>query len=378
MTFARMILFSFVLFGFFLLVTHSLPQVEPDLSAPVEVSTDGLDMPGMIALGEGLFSGKGTCTLCHNGMGRAPDILELDLAATFPERLTDARYTGVAAGGDGPKAIESYIRESMLKPSAYVVSGFGKKGTNDTESPMPVVDAPPIELSPVEINAVIAFLQDRAGLTPTVPLPSADETPEATAPAGDEGLIAAPVTTFDAALDKFSCAACHDLNGSGADLGPNLGGISSRKSRAEIMEAILDPNADIAPGYDAGLMPDTFADDMHASELMLIVDHLMTLPEPELTDTPEDTGPITDAIGVIDEYGCAGCHDLNGSGADIGPSLNGLSARMDRDQIKTAITTPNATIADGFEADIMPDYFGNDMSEAEMTLILDYLMKLPE
>ncbi len=378
MTFARMILFSFVLFGFFLLVSHSLPQVEPDLSAPVEVSTDGLDMPGMIALGEGLFSGKGTCTLCHNGMGRAPDILELDLAATFPERLTDARYTGVAADGDGPEAVEKYIRESMLKPSAFVVSGFGKKGTNDTQSPMPVVNAPPIELSPVEINAVIAFLQDRAGLTPTVPLPSADETPEATAPTGDVGRVEAPVTTFDAALDKYSCAACHDLNGSGADLGPNLGGISNRKSRAEVMEAILDPNADIAPGYDAGLMPDTFADDMFASELMLIVNHLMTLPAPEPTDTPKDTGPITDALGVIDEYGCAGCHDLNGSGADLGPSLNGLSARMDRDQIKTAITNPNATIADGFEADLMPDYFGDDMSEAEMTLILDYLMKLPE
>ncbi len=378
MTFLRVIGFSLALLGFYALYAHTLPQVEPDLSEPEILATEGLDMPGMIALGEGLFTGKGTCTLCHNGMGRAPDTLAMDLAVTFPERLLDANYSGVAAGGDGAQAVESYIRESMLEPSAFVVPGFGKKGTNDAVSPMPVVDAPPIELAPVEINAVIAFLQDRAGLTPTVALPSAADTPEADAPAADEGLVEAPVTDAQSALDKFSCAACHDLEGSGADLGPALGGISMRMSRAGLMEAILDPNAEIATGFDAGLMPDTFGEDMHASELLLIVDYLMALPAPRPSDTPEDEGPASDAIDVIDAYGCAGCHDLEDSGADLGPALNGISARMDREQLITAITNPNATIADGFEADMMPDTFGDDISDAEMILLLDYLMKLPE
>jgi len=378
MTFLRVIAFSLALLGFYAAYSHILPQVEPDLSEPVEVSTEGLDMAGMIALGEGLFSGKGTCTLCHNGMGRAPDTLEMDLAATFPERLADANYTGVAAGGAGAQAVADYLRESMLEPSAFVVAGFGKKGSNDAESPMPVVDAPPIELSDVEINAIIAFLQDRAGFAASVPLPSAGDTPVDEAPASTEGMIEAPETDLSAALDKFACTACHDLNDSGADLGPALGGIAGRMSRAGVMGAILDPNTGIAEGYDEGLMPDTFGEDMHASELLLIVDHLMTLPEPEPSGEPDDDGPATDATGVIDNYGCAGCHDLMDSEADLGPKLNGIGARMDRDQLRASIVDPNAEIAEGYEADMMPDTFGDDMSEGEMTLILDYLTDLPE
>ena len=379
MTFLRVIAFSLALLGFYAAYSHILPQVEPDLSEPVEVSTEGLDMAGMIALGEGLFSGKGTCTLCHNGMGRAPDTLEMDLAATFPERLADANYTGVAAGGAGAQAVADYLRESMLEPSAFVVAGFGKKGSNDAESPMPVVNAPPIELSDVEMNAIIAFLQDRAGFSASVPLPSADDTPVDDAPAGTEGMIEAPETDLSAALDKFACTACHDLNDSGADLGPALGGIAGRMDRTGLMGAILDPNAEIAAGYDEGLMPDTFGEDMHASELLLIVDHLMTLPAPDPSDAPEEEdGPATDATGVIDNYGCAGCHNLMDSEADLGPKLNGIGARMDRDQLRASIVDPNAEIAEGYEADMMPDTFGDDMSEGEMTLILDYLTDLPE
>ncbi|HGG04934.1 MAG TPA: c-type cytochrome [Aliiroseovarius sp.] len=377
MTFLRVILFSIGLLGFYAVYAHILPQVEPDLSEPVEISTDGLDMDGMIGLGESLFSGKGTCTLCHNGMGRAPDTLEMDLAATFPERLSDPRYTGIAAGGEGAKAVEDYIRESLLHPSAYVVAGYGKKGTNDTVSPMPIVDQPPIELNNVEMNAVIAFLQDRAGLAPTVPLPSADDIP-ADQPASAEGMVEAPVTTAQEAINKYGCSACHDLYGSGADLGPALGGIGGRMTRAEVMGAILDPDAALAEGYGAGLMPADFGDQMHASELLLITDYLLTLPAPDPSESPADTGPATDAAGVIDDYGCAGCHDLNGSGADLGPPLAGIGARLSREDIKQAIIAPNDTIADGYEPGLMPDYYGDDMSAGEMTLLLDYLTTLPE
>ena len=378
MTFLRVIGFSVVLLLFFMVYGYMLPQVEPNLNPVEEVSTEGLDMDGMIALGEDLFTGKGTCTLCHNAMGRAPDTLEMDLAATFPERLADARYTGISAGGEGAKAVEDYIRESMREPSAYVVAGFGKKGSNDTESPMPIVDQAPIELSNVEMNAVIAFLQDRAAMEPTVPLPSADDIPEADAPLSAEGMVEAPVTDALAAIDKYTCAACHDLDGSGADLGPALGGIGERMSRTQVLGAILDPDSEIAEGFTAGLMPTTFGEDMHASELLLISDYLLALPAPDPSTLVEDDGPATDALGVIDSYGCAGCHDLDGSEADLGPKLNGIGARMDRDQLRAAIVTPNADIADGFEADLMPDYFGDDLSDDEMTMLLDYLMNLPE
>lgn len=377
MTFLRVIGFSVAILLFYMGFSHILPQVEPDTSAPVEVSTDGLDMDGMIALGEDLFSGKGTCTLCHNGMGRAPDTLVMDMGATYPERLLDVRYTGVSAGKEGPEAIAAYILESMQDPSAFVVEGFGKKGSNDTESPMPTVDQAPIELSVVEMNAVTAFLQDLAGLTPTVPLPSADDTPVPEVPASG-GDVAALLTSADDIVDEYGCAACHDLGGSGADLGPTLYGIGSRMDRATVMEAIIDPNAVIADGYDADFMPDDFGAEMRGTELLLLTDYLLALPDTAPVSEDDDEPLATTGLEVVENFGCAGCHDLDGSEADIGPKLNGIGTRMSADEIKAAILDPNAVIPEGYEADMMPDYFGDDMADSEIELITDYLMNLPE
>ena len=275
MTFFKVMGFSVVVFLLFSGFANILPQVQSDPPVEEEISTDGLDMAGMIAYGERLFVGKGTCTLCHNDMGRAPDTLEMDLAATFPLRLADSRNQGASAGGEGPAAIEAYIRESMLEPSIYVVAGFGKKGSNDTISPMPVVDAPPIELNEVEINAVIAFLQDRAGLDPTVPLPSAEEAVIKEEP--EELETAEPETDPLVILDNVYCAGCHDLEGSEADIGPNLNDIGTRMTKGEIIEAILYPNAIIADGYEADYMPEDFGEQMHTMELMVLVDYLINL-----------------------------------------------------------------------------------------------------
>jgi len=379
MTFLRIMGFSIAMLLAFMGISHLLPQVVPDTSEPVEVSTDGLDMDGMIALGETIYKGKGTCTLCHNGMGRAPDTLEMDMAATFPERLADPRYKGVAAGKEGAKAIEDYIIESMKEPSAYVVAGFGKKGTNDTESPMPVVDKAPIELSVVEMNAVTAFLQDLAGLEPTVPLPSAEDTPVSDDSGNTSDEPAPLLTSGEDIIGEYGCAACHDLLGSGADIGPSLYGIGKRMDRAGVIESIIAPNAVIADGFEADVMPADFGESLRGSELLVLADYLISLPDtPPATSEGEDEPLAITGLEVIEKFGCAGCHDLDGSEADIGPKLNGIGKRMTADEVKTAIIDPNATIADGFEADMMPDDFADQMGDSELSLIVDYLMNLPE
>ncbi len=276
MTFLRVALFSLAILLAYTLFANILPQVQSNPPAEEEIEPASLDRAGQIAWGERLFKGKGTCTLCHNELGRAPDLLAMDLAEELRTRLEDPAYNGAAKGLEGAKAVEEYLRESMLDPSAYVVPGFGKKGTRDRESPMPRVDAPPISLSPVEIDALIAFLEDRAGIEVTVPLPSAEAAPpatEATAVAEEEG----PATTPEEVIDKYGCAACHDLLGSGADIGPPLAGIGKRLDREAIRRAILDPNAEIAPGYEPDMMPQDFGEQMRASELEILVDYLAGL-----------------------------------------------------------------------------------------------------
>ncbi|MFQ5785649.1 MAG: c-type cytochrome [Alphaproteobacteria bacterium] len=278
MTFFKVIGFSLAVILCYTLFANILPQVQsnpPEETAAIDVAA--LDRSGQIAWGERLFTGKGNCTLCHNDLGRAPDLLKVDLAATFAQRLSDPNYRGRAGEEPGAKAVETYIRESMIEPSAYVVAGFGKKGSNDTVSPMPRVDGAPISLSAAEIDAVIAFLQDKAGSEVTVSLPATADA-QAQASADDGGEDNEPARTAEDAIDKFACAACHDLLESGADAGPPLAGVGPRLGRDGIRRAILAPNADLTEGFEPDIMPQDFAEQMRVSELDLVVDYLMALP----------------------------------------------------------------------------------------------------
>ena len=271
MTFVRVVVFSLAVLLSYTLFANIVPQVQSSPPAEETVDVASLDVAGLVAWGERLFGGKGTCTLCHNDRGRAPDLLAIDLGTEFAARIADPRYAGKAKGLEGAAAIGAYLRESLLDPSAYVVPGFGKKGSNDSVSPMPVVSRAPISLSEAEVDAVIAFLEDRAGVEVTVTPPA--EAP----PAPAEGEAEGPAETAQAAIEKFGCASCHDLFGSGADVGPKLVGVGERLGRDGIRRAILEPNAEISKGFEPDVMPGDFAEQMRVSELELIVDYLMSL-----------------------------------------------------------------------------------------------------
>jgi quinoprotein glucose dehydrogenase len=47
----------------------------------------------------------------------------------------------------------------------------------------------------------------------------------------------------------IQCVRCHNVGGDGATVGPNLKGVASRISREQILQALIEPSARIAPGY---------------------------------------------------------------------------------------------------------------------------------
>jgi quinoprotein glucose dehydrogenase len=53
------------------------------------------------------------------------------------------------------------------------------------------------------------------------------------------------------------CMRCHKVNGVGGDVGPDLRGLGARMSREQILTAIVDPNANIASGYENVLLEKT-------------------------------------------------------------------------------------------------------------------------
>ena len=53
-----------------------------------------------------------------------------------------------------------------------------------------------------------------------------------------------------------ACASCHMVSGRGGDVGPILDGIAIRSNRDHILESLVDPNAQLAKGYeDLGVSP---------------------------------------------------------------------------------------------------------------------------
>ena len=265
--FVYAMVFSLGLTLVFTLVANMLPQVQGEAPSEQVVDLGSLSMDDFIALGEDLFENKGTCTLCHKPapLGRAPDIQGVDMVAVSAERLADERYKGEAGDAAG------YILESMVDPSSYVVATWGKKGTGDSASPMPAVDKPPIQLSNVEIDAIIAYLQAKDGNEVTVSLPS----PEAAAETVAAAPVAAPApaATADEALAKYACTGCHTLDSNDPLVGPGLLNVGARLSTDEIRQSIIDPNAVVSEGFPPA-MPADFADKMTVRELEMIVELL--------------------------------------------------------------------------------------------------------
>lgn len=260
--------------------------------------------------------GKGQCPLCHAfhaGMlgERAPNLLGLP---TRKERLEDPKYSKgnpskreysvkeAFPGSGTAETVQEYIAESHACPSCYVVAGYGVKGTNDKESPMPSIHKPPISLSLAELAAVDTWMYAREGVEP----PSFDEivksyekfVPEADRPkqaddkpAGATSLLADGSEPVDQIFAKAQCVSCHTIPGipgATGTIGPKLeeGTTAPQrikdptykgtaKSAAEyIMESIVDPSAYVVKPFPDKTMPAIFGQKLSAGALKKIVDYL--------------------------------------------------------------------------------------------------------
>lgn len=250
-----------------------IPGIQPE-APPVHESIDlsNMNMPSFIILGEQLYKGKGTCSLCHNATGGRAPMLE-QLAEVTQSRIENDNYNGQAAN------FEEYLYESLVEPSAHVVSGFGKVGHPD-ESPMPSVRAGSIGLSEPEILAVIAYLQDLNGVEITIEIPGdapqsaqIEEPPNSTVSSAKSRPRYQSADEIIAALD---CGACHTLGVFQSQIGPDLSQIGGLRNKEHLRKSILYPNADITEGY-VPMMPPAYGDQLYASELELLVDYMSGL-----------------------------------------------------------------------------------------------------
>lgn len=314
-----------------------LPQVEGGFPPPVVKLEFSTMSPQQLAdEGEKLIFGgvgqssvqgaigKGQCPLCHGfNQGflseRAPNLFGIpDRAKT---RLDDPKYHKGKPGdrdteqkeafpGSGTAETgQEYISESHACPSCFVVEGFGVKGTNDKQSPMPAIHKPPISLSIGELAAVDTWMYVREGKES----PSYEDIakayekfiPEADRPklAEDDGkkaaggsLLADGSEPVDQIFQKAQCVACHNIPGiAGAigTIGPKLvektnapGRLkdpaykgAAKSVREYITESVIAPSTYVVKGFPDNTMPKIFGQKLSAGALNKIVDYLSQVEE---------------------------------------------------------------------------------------------------
>jgi cytochrome c oxidase subunit 2 len=80
----------------------------------------------------------------------------------------------------------------------------------------------------------------------------------------------------DADTGATACATCHTLADAGAkgEVGPDLDKVLKGKDAAFIKESIVDPDKEIAAGFQAGVMPGNFGDTLSAEQVDALVKYL--------------------------------------------------------------------------------------------------------
>lgn len=252
--FLRILVFVTAIDLFYMYIGQTVTQSEQHPPPELEITVE-TEQAELVTMGEALFENKGGCLICHkvtdHGNDRGPDL----------------RNVGATAATRQPgKSAEEYLIESMLKPGAFLVEKYSDI--------MPPAGAPPADLSITEIKAVVAYLQSLGGEI-TAQITEDDVAVAAARPKSSGGT--SPAIEL---LTRQGCTTCHDLTGESAGKGPPLTTVANRLSPEEIRRSIVDPNAVIARGYAADLMPKTFAEDLEPEEIDMLVDHVVALAGP--------------------------------------------------------------------------------------------------
>jgi len=181
-------------------------------------------------------------------------------------------------------------------------------------------------------------------------------------------------------LFETKCGVCHALAQAGttANIGPNLdnafaaareaGGFDAATVEGIVKAQVEDPRP--SNGNPAASMP---ADIVHGQDLDDVAAYLgMWAGVPGAAPPKVPGGP---GAQVFANNGCGGCHVLAAanSGGTTGPNLDEVLPGQSEAEIEESIVEPNAKIAQGYPAGVMPETFGEKLSEEELKELVEYL-----
>ncbi|MCH7760627.1 c-type cytochrome [candidate division TA06 bacterium] len=325
MIFLRIAFFSIIGLLLFAFIGSRIPQTTTD-QAQVIPTGEVLTLEDFVAVGEQIYYGKGTCTLCHD-IGqkgkRAPDLAGIGNRA-------ETRKEGLST--------YEYLKESLVQPAAFTVEEF-------EEGLMPDASAPPILLSEGEIEAVIGFLQSLGGEVTVTPVPLGEV---------EEKVVEVPMEEIfagEALLNEMGCKSCHIEGGKG----PILDQYGVGKDIREIENVLLQHK----PAPIAGFVVEDFGVGLKAREFQSLVVYL------------KHGGMLGERL--VNRYICLACHMIAGEGKTIGPDLTFEGDKVKPDWLLKFLLEPYKIRP----REASPDSMLNlDLSEKEGEFLRGYVLSL--
>ena len=170
---------------------------------------------------------------------------------------------------------------------------------------------------------------------------------------GVAALISMASTTVQAGLSEglvlyqSFCAVCHGAEGEGQAMGKSL--VDDGAKSLEPMDLL----AVIREGR-AGTGMAAWGDSFSAEEILDTANYIRAM-QGKLGIIIEHDDPIADdpiALAGRDLFNgsanCISCHTVGDKGGQVGPVLDGLSDRLDAQGILQAVSSPSASIIEGF------------------------------
>ena len=149
-------------------------------------------------------------------------------------------------------------------------------------------------------------------------------------------------------FDRKNCMGCHTILGEGAYYAPELTKVYERRGPAFIKAMLKDPEA-MYPGQRK--MTNYKFNDEEMEDLTAFLQWIGKMdlngfpPKPDLLSgsgagQSSEKAASSSQPKVFNQM-CAACHSLNGQGGNIGPALDGVGSRMDKDYLTKWLTDPN-------------------------------------
>jgi mono/diheme cytochrome c family protein len=313
---------------------------DPDLLSGVPSLGSATD--DEIQRGRRLFVDKG-CASCHvvQGMPAQRD-LGPDLSSIGAKDVSQLSFG------------ESKIPRNLI---AYLQAKI-----TDPLSVNPAARMPVYHLSTDDLDAVTTAL-----LSMTSP-----------ATAGMEKLVVSrnqasfhPAGEFGRVYERYKCYVCHEFNGFGGNLAPDLSFEGSRAQRQWLIDFLKDPKT-IRPTLVLR-MPQFNMTDQEAAILAAYIGTALNSPnvDSSVIDTRQFT-PEKVALGkqlYEVKYECQSCHTIGSAGGYVGPNLNNAGNWLTPAWIEAWLRNPRALVPDTIEPQ-------RTFTDAEVQALTAYLLTL--